>query len=116
MRDEDDLGDDVSGFKDGISRFYRDGILVQAGSETTTEPSATPEPDGLTRAERDLFRELVYQERVLSETRRRLHDRIDFIRSQGVTAETEAVLRHLKEKERAVSAQRKRLHQLIDSM
>jgi hypothetical protein len=70
----------------------------------------------LSQSDRERFRELIEEERAISETRRRLHDRIDFIRSQGETTETEAVLRHLTERERTVSAERERLHRLIDSM
>src|SRR4051812_14483244 len=110
------FGDEVSGFKDGVSRFYRDGILVEAGSELEAEPSPQPEPVGLSSAKRERYRQLVAEERAVSAHRRRLHDRIDFIRSQGVTTETEAILNHLIEKERAVSADRKRLHGLIDGM
>lgn len=113
---DDDLGDEISGFKDGVSRFYRDGILVEARSEVALLLPPTPVPAGLSRSERQRFRALIEEERAISETRRRLHDRIDFIRSQGETTETDAVVRHLMEKERAVSAERKRLHRLIDGM
>jgi hypothetical protein len=113
---DDDLGDQISGFEDGVSRFYRDGILVEARSEVALLRPPTPEPAGLSQSDRERFRELIEEERAISETRRRLHDRIDFIRSQGETTETEAVLRHLTERERTVSAERERLHRLIDSM
>jgi hypothetical protein len=68
---DDDLGDEVSGFRDGVSRFYRDGILVEAGSETDPGALPTRVPEGLSQAERELFRELVQQERAVSDTRRR---------------------------------------------
>jgi hypothetical protein len=99
---DDDLGDEVSGFKDGVSRFFRDGILVEAG-DVEAAPSPVAEPAGLSSAKRERYRQLVAEERAISTQRRRLHDRIDFIRSQGVTTETEAILDHLIEKEQAAS-------------
>lgn len=60
--------------------------------------------------------ELNEEERVVSTRRRRLHDRIDFLRGGGMSGpDGEAMLAHLLEEEKDVSNRRRELHALIDA-
>jgi predicted nucleic acid-binding Zn-ribbon protein len=64
------------------------------------------------------WKELEEHERALSAERRRLQDRIDFVRATGATqslAESDQ-LRHLEERERELSARRRSLHRQIDAL
>jgi predicted nucleic acid-binding Zn-ribbon protein len=58
------------------------------------------------------------EERVVSSRRRRLHDKIDFLRAGGGVASdsSEEYLRKLQEEERELSIRRRELHAQIDAL
>jgi hypothetical protein len=62
--------------------------------------------------------ELEREERVASTKRRRLQDRIDFVRSGGAAASNggDERLRRLQEEERELSERRRELHTAIDAL
>ena len=62
--------------------------------------------------------QLESEERTISSKRRRLHDRLDFMRSGGAVAsdDHEEKLRQLLEEERELSARRRELHIEIDAL
>jgi predicted nucleic acid-binding Zn-ribbon protein len=72
------------------------------------EPSSAEDARRLARLESE--------ERALSSKRRRLHDRIDFLRSSGATPtdDGDPRLQQLQEEEREVSQRRRELHAEID--
>ena len=64
-----------------------------------------------------LLARLESEERSVSSRRRRLHDRLDFMRGGGaVPSADEEQLRKLEEEEREVSARRRELHVEIDAL
>jgi hypothetical protein len=67
---------------------------------------------GTTKAELD---ELEREERTLSDRRRRLQERIDFVRGGGAEA-TELSLQRLLAEERELSTRRRELHKRIDEL
>ena len=113
---------ETSPFSDGLAQSYEDGLPVRSrpAPNRSDDSGATHNapPDGLTIEALQRFQELVRQERSISAQRRRLHDRIAFVRAQGDAgnAQTASQLDYLLEKERQLSRQRKELHRLIDEM
>lgn len=73
----------------------------------------TDDPPG-TRANELSTLEL--RERSVSQRRRRLHDRIDFIRGGGAPDTSGDTLQRLLEEEREVSLERRQLHARIDEL
>ena len=66
----------------------------------------------------DALSELEREERALSIRRRRLHDRIDFLRAGGGgdTLASQAQLHELERQEREISAERRQLHERIATL
>ena len=62
--------------------------------------------------------QLESEERIISSKRRRVHDRLDFMRSGAAvqSADHEEQLRRLEEEERQLSAKRRELHVEIDAL
>ena len=73
---------------------------------------------GFTVGESRRLAQLETEERSVSSRRRRLHDRLDFMRSGAAvpSADHEAKLRELEEEERALSVRRMELHAEIDGL
>jgi hypothetical protein len=110
--------DETSSFKEGLADTYEDGILrgEREGPLSDAVDARNVPPPGLSAEGLRRFRQLVGEERRISAQRRRLHDRIDFVKGLGDAGdeETASRLAYLLEKEREVSRQRKELHRLID--
>jgi predicted nucleic acid-binding Zn-ribbon protein len=66
----------------------------------------------------DPLSELERHERALSLRRRRLHDRIDFLRAGGGgdTAAVNDLIAELERQEREVSAERRRIQERVDAL
>jgi hypothetical protein len=107
-------------FSDGIARTYKDGLLQHPPDARPASAGAThpAPPAGLAGEGLRKFRELTQLERGISDRRRRLHERITFVKSQGasVNSETASQLVYLEQKERVLSRQRKEIHRLIDQL
>ena len=106
-------------FSDGIAGTYEDGLLRKAKAEAAADEQSalrTVPPPGLSGDALRRFRELVQQERRISDRRRRLHDRIAFVKTQGdhQNEQTDAQLEYLMQQEGELSSKRKELHRLID--
>jgi hypothetical protein len=114
-------GHERGAFEDGLAPIYKDGLRVLSEAAPAGEVVSTAHnvpPKGLTGDALRQFRDLTNQERRVSAQRRRLHNRIAFVRSQGVSGneQTESQLAYLVEQERFLSRRRKELHRLIDEI
>lgn len=87
-------------------------------SLTKRPPTADIRPMGADESHPGVSLErLKAEERAISARRRRLHDRIDFLRAGGggFSRETQQMLADLEAEEREVSRRRRELHQQIDT-
>lgn len=101
----------------GLVDVYRDGMLVPPGPDERPRSPHHEPPAGLAPGELRRFQALVEEERAVSKQRQRLHERIDFVRSQASGSEaTDGDLAYLTQRERDVSDRRRELHSLIDAI